>query len=258
MPLAKLKSASKKLASGADDVAKQPLSSSALGLGVVGIGASYAAGSMQEETASRETPAPGISNPITDVRELTETTARNAALTMAGVETPGTGFATGTFAASGVAGVGTGAYQYMAEGTMGSRFRQQFEGKNVFNTQKKGTLHRLFGKGTSSATKKAGNALYRGMGGLGAVAAGTFAAAATTSIIDRTTERLAQKVMETGTPGSRLSQNNVLGNQGPRTKRSQPTDSGVSRYAGRMQNVMDGSTVLALHKTGGRGAVLGG
>jgi hypothetical protein len=86
----------------------------------------------------------------------------------------------------------------------------------------------------------------------GATAIAGFAA--TVNVVDETVSRLAKKVMKTGTPGSNLSSNNVLDAQ-KKTKRTGPT-TGVSTYAGDSPNVMDGSTVLALHKTGGQGGVL--
>lgn len=253
----------KKLAAGADDVAQQSFTGAAVGLGAIGIGSSYAADMYGQSVNSRGSPSAsgGFANPLETFGQAAKTSAQSAALNMAGAETPGTGMATGTFMASAGAGVATAAYQYNASGTFGSQFKKQFSGKNVFKTTNKGTLGKLFGKMGSkadTAVKGAGNLAYRGLGMAGAAAAGGYVAASVASVAKNTTDRLAQKVLQTGTPGSRLSQNNVMKSTGPRSRRDQSTTSSVNRYAGRSKNVMDGSTVLALHKTGGRGAVLGG
>jgi hypothetical protein len=242
-------------AKGAAKIADQPLSKSAASLGILGAGGMAAAGSMRDSVSSRETPAPSVGR-LSDIAGAAETTAQNAALSMAGVETPGTGASTGTFMASAGVGLGVGSYQYLGKNTAGAEFKKQFAGKNLFDPSK-GKMMGRFQKPVKAA-KSAGNALHRSMASMGAAALGTFAAAATASLIDRSTERLSKKVLNTGTPGSRLSQNNVLSGSQSRSRRGRATTSGVSRYAGRMNNTMDGSTVLALHKTGGRGAVLGG
>lgn len=249
----------KKFASTAEDTVQKPMSGNALMLGTATVGGAYAASSMQESVSDRGSPTPGVTGIFSNVGQAAETGARELALRTAGVETPGAGLTSATFGASAGVGLATGGYQYFGSNTLVSSIRDQFEGKNVFDTTSKGPVGRLFGSSKASTAVKGGlNAAHRSMGVLGAAATATFAAAATASVIDRSTDRLAQKVLQTGTPGSRLSQNNMMKGNRSRSRRSQPTTSGVSRYAGRMQNVMDGSTVLALHKTGGRGAVLGG
>lgn len=245
----------------ADDLAK-PLASESLGLGALGFAGAYGASAMAQSASSQGAPVASASNPIKDIPKMAEVQAESFALDMAGVEAPEAGigqFTSGTGLASAAAGGVTALYQHSGglteSGTIGSNIKEQFEGKNVFNAQK----GRIFGsRKLSKFAKGAGNFGFRSMKFAGSAAVGTAVAAATTGMISRSTKRLSKKVLNTGTPGSRLSNTNVMDSGGARRKRSQPTQSGVSRYAGRMQGTMDGSTVLALHKTGGRGAVLGG
>lgn len=248
------------------NVADAPLSGGAVAAGAAAIGGSYAASTMGETTDSVGTPVLSSANPIDFAQNTIQNTVGSMALGAAGMSVgqhtkPGFGSVEmnmsplpGQTQVSAMAGVGVAgglAGMYAARGALDA-VSETTAGKNIFDAPEASSR-----KSTSYLKRQlsaAGNAAYRSVGPIARGATFVASGAAAVNLVDETVTRLAKKVMKTGTPGSNLSSNNVLDSQ-KRVKQTGPT-TGVSTYAGKSPNVMDGSTVLALHKTGGTGGVL--
>jgi hypothetical protein len=245
------------LASKGARLADAPLSGSSVAAVGAAIAGTYAANTAAESVNSSvgSQQLPSSTNPISLAENAFDDLVTETALSQAGVSLGGNtesgltmmgvSATTALGAAGGVAGVA------MTRGSTRA-MNKTTSGKNAFAApEAKSRTSFNYAKRQGA---RLGNAAYRSVGTAAAGAAGLASAAATIDVVDQTVTRLAKKVMKTGTPGSNLSSNNVLDSQ-KRMKQTGAT-TGVSTYAGQGPGVMDGSTVLALHKTGGSGGVL--
>lgn len=255
-----LKRASKHVKSGyqglSGNAIAAPLSQAAVTTAATGAIASYGASTFANTQSSAGTPVTDYTNPISLGYGMVKDAASRGMMNLALPEGQEVERTSGSYAMMGLSAGAAGAtvaHQAMTD-SASKAIHKQFSGKNAFNAPSSGKGGFMSGLKRNAA--KAGNVGYRAMGMMGYGASATFAAAAVANLADRAVTRVAKSVMRAGTPGTRLSKDNVLNTSRARTKRSSPTGPTVADHGGRMRNVMTGSTVLALHKTGGSGGVL--
>lgn len=108
---------------------------------------------------------------------------------------------------------------------------------------------------TKGLFQKWGNRAFRGSAGMVAPAIGFAVGTMVSQTITTGINTAADRIAAIGTPGERAARSNALAARKV-TRRGSAVGDEVSSYAGNTRNLMTGETVLALHKTGGSGAVL--
>ena len=104
-------------------------------------------------------------------------------------------------------------------------------------------------------SKRLANSTLRRLPHATGTALGMVTGAAAGAVVQESINTAADRIAQVGTPGSTARSQDALRSRRV-TRRGSSTGEGVNRYAGETRNLMTGETVLALHKTGGSGAVL--